>query len=166
MRFVRKAAVAAFLLLTFLTLSSQAQAQTSTGEVNGTVSDQSGAVVPSATVRLVNTSTNISTQTTTNSSGYFTFLSVKPGPYLLSVEQPGFKTARISLEVGVNQTVTQNPRLAIGETSQSVEVSAEAEMLQSSSSELGTVIGERAVQELPLNGRNFTQLLTLTPGAT
>jgi hypothetical protein len=155
------------LLVTLLALSSALFAQTSTGEVNGTVTDPNGAAVAGATVKLINQATKIETQATPNESGYFIFVNVQPGTYSLRVEAKGFKAAEIpGFVVGVSQTTTQNVSLTVGEVSQTVEVAANAELIQSSSSELGTVIQEKAVQDLPLNGRNFTQLLTLTPGVT
>ena len=94
-------------------------------------------------------------------------VNVKPGFYVLRVEATGFKTAQIAaFEVGVNEILTQNVGLTLGSISQTVEVTAEAALVQSTTAELGTLIAERVVQDLPLNGRNFTQLLTLTPGVT
>ncbi len=141
--------------------------QTSAGAVNGTVHDATGAVVPNARVDLKNESTSTEIAGTTNSNGYFTFVNVQPGSYTLSASAPGFKKAfQSQVAVGVNETVTLNMSLTVGDVGQTVEVTAEAALLQQSTSELGTVISEEAVKELPLNGRNFTQLLTLTPGAT
>ena len=143
------------------------EGQTTAGAVNGTVRDASGAVVPDAKVDLKNESTGAEVTSTTNSNGYFTVVNVQPGGYTLSATAPGFKTAiQNRLSVGVNETVTLNVSLTVGEVGQTVEVTSEAALLQQSTSELGTVITEEAVKELPLNGRNFTQLLTLTPGAT
>ncbi len=150
----------------FLSLPPGAYAQTATGQVNGIVSDSSGGAIAGATVRLTNEGTNIVSQAETNGTGYYLFINVQPGSYNLSVEAKGFKSARLSgLNVAVNQGITQNIRMDVGAVSESVTVTAEAPLLQQSSSELGSVIAEQAVQELPLNGRNFTQLLILTPGA-
>lgn len=157
----------AFLLVTVLALSATFFAQTSTGEVNGAVTDPTGASVPAASVRLINQATGIETQTTPNQDGRFIFVNVRPGSYVLRVQAQGFKAAQTpAFDVGVSQTVTQDVALTVGDVSQTVEVSAGGELVQRSSTELGTVIQERAVQDLPLNGRNFTQLLTLTPGVT
>jgi hypothetical protein len=148
-------------------LSLSASAQTSTGGVNGTISDPNGAAVPGSTVTLVNKSTNIEAHASTNESGNFTFVNLNPGTYVLKVEAQGFSTAQTPpFDVGVSQVVTQNIALSVGAVSQTVEVVAGSELMQASSSELGTVISEKTVQDLPLNGRNFTQLLTLTPGVT
>ncbi|HEY1340942.1 MAG TPA: carboxypeptidase-like regulatory domain-containing protein [Bryobacteraceae bacterium] len=143
-----------------------AVAQTATGEVSGTITDNSGAAVPSATITLTNQETQIAQQSKTNQSGYYLFINVKPGSYTLQVELTGFKTARVpAFELAVNQHVAQNMTLEVGALTESVMVTAEAPLLQSSTSDLGTVITEEAVKELPLNGRNFTQLMILTPGA-
>src|SRR5262245_59246868 len=155
------------LLAALVTLSSMIFGQTSTGEVNGTVTDPAGAAVPGAVVKLINQATKIETLARPNQSGYYIFVNVRPGPYVLRVEAQGFKAAQIPVfDVGVSQTITLNVTLTVGEVSQTVEVTANTELLQSSSSELGTVITKKVVEDLPLNGRNFTQLLTLTPGVT
>jgi hypothetical protein len=153
-------------LLFLIVSASVLFAQTATGEVSGTITDPNGAAVPGAVVRLTNRATKIDSVARANESGYFIFVNVKPASYTLSVEVAGFKGTQTQLEVGVNETVTQNITLTIGQVSEAVEVLAGTEMVQRSSSDLGTVIPEKAVQDLPLNGRNFTQLLTLTPGAT
>jgi len=158
---------AALLLAALIALSLTAFGQTSSGEVNGAIADQTGAAISAASVKLINQSTGIETQAPLNKDGRFTFVNVKPGIYVLRVEAQGFKTARTpSFNVAVSQTVTQDVELTVGDVNQTVEVSAAAELVQRSSVELGAVISEREVQELPLNGRNFTQLLTLTPGVT
>src|SRR6266699_6037644 len=164
---MRLAKTAAILFVVLSVAAAAGRAQTASGEVNGTVTDKSGGLVAGATVKLTNQATKIEDWMTTNSAGYFVFINVKPGSYVLGAEAKGFKITQISaFDVGVNQTVTQTIRLEVGAVSEHVVVSAEAVMLEGSSSELGTVISERAVSDLPLNGRNFTQLLTLTPGVT
>lgn len=141
--------------------------QTAYGSINGTVSDASGAVIPGAAVTLTNVGTSVENQVGTNASGYYVFINVTPGGYTLSISAEGFNTAVESeFQINVNQTRTHNFDLAIGAVTETVEVTAEAALLQQSTSELGTAITEEAVRDLPLNGRNFSQLLTLTPGAT
>src|SRR5262249_8784521 len=153
----------ALIIVALLALGSRMGAQTSSGEVNGTVTDSSGGVLPGAIVTLTNQGTLIAKTATTNASGNFVFVNVQPGAYVLAVELQGFKTAQTPpFEIGVNQTVTRLIGLSVGAVSENVTVSASAPVLQASSSELGTVISEQAVHDLPLNGRNFTQLLTLT----
>ena len=153
--------------LTLLLVPVSAYAQTATGQVSGFVTDQSGGQVTNAQVTLQNLATNLENKATTNARGGYLFPNVAPGPYALTVETTGFKTARIpEFTVGVNQTVEQNVVLTVGQVSESVEVRSEAELVQRTTTELGTVIPETVVRDLPLNGRNFTQLLTLTPGVT
>ena len=144
---------------------SQLFAQSATGEVTGTVTDKSGGAVAGATVKLNNAATGVGDQAQTNASGSYTFINVQPGPYVLTVENAGFKTAQAKFEISVNQTLTENLTLDVGSVNETVTVSAEAPLVQQSSTTLGTVISEQAVKELPLNGRNFTQLMILTPGA-
>jgi hypothetical protein len=156
-----------FVLLIIWAAVSVVLAQNATGEVNGTVNDPNGAAVPGAMVKLINQATKTETEATTNQSGYFTFVSLRPASYTLMVEAKGFKKSLTNVfALGVSETVNQNISLAVGEMSEVVEVSAGSELVQSSSSELGSVINQRTVEDLPLNGRNFTQLLTLTPGVT
>src|SRR5215471_18886025 len=164
MRFLKHPLLLALLLFVWATV---AFAQTATGEINGTVTDPNGAAVPGAAVKLINQATKTESETTTNQSGYFTFVNLRPAQYVLTVEAKGFKKSLTNAFVlGVSETLTRNVALAVGEMSEVVEVSAASDLVQSSSSELGTVINERTVEDLPLNGRNFTQLLTLTPGVT
>jgi hypothetical protein len=164
MNFLKRACIAVLLALI---AGVAAYAQTATGEVNGNVSDPNGAAVPGAIVKLIDQATRTEKEATTNQSGFFTFVNLKPASYTLMVEVKGFKKSLTSaFTLGVNETLTQNLALAVGEMSEVVEITAGTELVQASSSELGSVINERTVQDLPLNGRNFTQLLTLTPGVT
>jgi hypothetical protein len=91
---------------------------------------------------------------------------VRLGSYHVSVSKTGFKEADSSVTVGVSQAVTVNVRLDVGLVTEKVDVAAEGSLLQTTTTELGTVIQQRVVNDLPLNDRNFTQLLTLTPGVT
>src|SRR5258706_1292614 len=163
MRSAKLAAVLMFVLVSSAVLVSQ----TGTGQANGTVTDPSGAVVAGASVKLINQATNIENQTETNNSGYFVFINVRPGSYVLNVEKQGFKSARTSpFDVDVSREVSRQITLALGSAAETVEVTSAAPLLESSTTELGTVIETKVVNDLPLNGRNFTQLLTLTPGVT
>src|SRR3954468_8319990 len=163
MLFAKRATFSLFLSIAF---SLAVFAQTRGGEANGTVTDASGAVVPGAGVTLTNQGTNIQNTATSNNNGYFVFVNVQPGAYKLKVEKSGFKAVESSFQVAVNQAVTQNMTLDVGNASTTIEVTAQAPVLDSTTSSLGTVIEEKTIQSLPLNGRNFTQLLTLTPGVT
>jgi len=163
----RPTEVPTLLLSVFAISAAVAFGQSPTGGVNGTVTDTTGGVIPGVTLTLTNQGTGIAATAATNPSGVYVFVSVAPGPYTLKAEVSGFKTAHVSaFQVNVNQTVTQDITLAVGEVTQTVEVKAEAPLLQASTSEMGTVVGGQAIERLPMNGRNFTQLLLLTPGVS
>jgi hypothetical protein len=165
---VRFAVTAALCAVTALLCSTlPLRAQTSNGQANGTIADATGGVLPGVSVTLTNQGTGIARTTVTNGSGNFVFVNVPPGTYVIGAELSGFKSAQtVPFVVGVNETVTRSLSLSVGALSEAVTVAAQSPLLRVSSSELGTVIPEQAVHELPLNGRNFTQLMTLTPGAT
>jgi hypothetical protein len=161
-------AMRAFACLAMLiALCNVARSQTATGQFNGHVYDQNGSVVPGATVTLVDVQTNLSRNTQTNGEGLYEFPLIKPGSYKLTVTQSGFDTATsppFTLEV--NQIATQDFKLQVGATSQTVNVTATAELLQASTANLGAVVDSRPVADLPLNGRSFSALLTLAPGVS
>jgi Carboxypeptidase regulatory-like domain len=144
-----------------------ALSQNSTSAVNGIVTDPANAVVPGTKVVLRNVDTNVERITVCNSAGDYFFSNVPPARYTLTFTAPNFQKETIAIfEVAVAQAVTINAALRIGDVAQSVTVEAVGTQVESSTSQLGTVIDEKAVNNLPLNGRNFTQLLTLTPGVT
>ena len=123
--------------------------------------------MPNAHVRLLQIETNVSHETVSNASGNYSFLNIPPGLYTIECTAPQFKTEKLlSFTLTVNQVFTWNPELTIGSQSVSIDASAEPVSVETSTSELGSVVGERPVNDLPLQGRNFTQLLTLTPGIT
>src|SRR5207253_5671251 len=137
---------ACIVMLFVLPAGGASYAQTATGEVNGNVSDPNGAAVPGAIVKLIDRATRAEKEATTNQSGYFTFVNLKPASYTLMVEVKGFKKSLTNaFDLGVSETVTHNVTLTVGEMTEVVEVSAGSELVQGSSSELGTVINERAV---------------------
>src|SRR5262249_34209321 len=114
-----KAALVLLMLLCLTLPSSFLIAQTATGQANGTVTDQSGAFVTDATVTLTNQATGIANRATTNISGFFIFINVPPGKYVLKAEKQGFKTVQTApLDIGVNQTVTQQLSFAVGTASE------------------------------------------------
>ncbi len=133
------------------------------GEITGRVADTSSAAVPSATITLTNVATNAIRTTVTTDAGDYTFPSVAPGIYNVKAEHQGFKiAARNGLEVQVQQTVRLDLELEIGSVTESVEVSSTAILLQAENSSMGTVIENRGVTELPLNGRNYLNLVALS----
>jgi hypothetical protein len=154
----------ALVLICVIPHSASAQA---TATLNGVVRDPSGAVLPQATVTLHNTDTGTERESRTNDSGLYVFVSVPPGEYVLKVTKDGFTTAtQAGLHVLVNQASTQDFTLRVGSTQQSVTVEASAVNLETGNATLGSVIESKQVMDLPLNGRNFTQLLALTPGVS
>jgi len=141
--------------------------QGATGAINGTISDSSGAVIPAATVVLRNTETGAERIAVTNQTGEYVFPQVIPGTYTLRVSKRGFSTSNEkAFPLYVNQTSTHNITLSVGSANQQVTVTATATHLEASTAELGTAINQSEVNDLPLNGRNFTQLLDLTPGVS
>jgi outer membrane receptor protein involved in Fe transport len=163
--FVKSLSSTAAALLTLLALASIAGAQSSMGTVSGSVTDTAGAVVGGASVTLVNQDTNVHAVRATNDDGHYAFVNVRPGTYSLTIELTGFATTKVApFVVGVNETVARHVSLKIGALEESVEVTAQSELLQTSTAELGNVIEEKVIKDMPLQGRNFTQLLVLTPG--
>src|SRR5437667_7739910 len=144
-----------------------ASAQVATASINGAVGDASGAGVPRARVVLRNEATNVTQTTTTGDTGTYVLVNIIPGRYTLTASKEGFATGTTApFDLAVNQSTTIDVTLRIGSATEAVVVEASATSIQTSSSELGTVIGKRSVDNLPLNGRNFTQLLNLTPGVS
>jgi len=142
-------------------------AQTSTSRISGTVLDASGAVVPRAAITLTNDATGVSERQETTDAGLYSFPSVPVGVYTLKVEAPGFRTAvRGGVVLQVNTPLTLDVTLEVGAPTESVVVSASAEMLQTSSATLGNVVEQRAIVNLPLNGRNPLTLLMYERGVT
>jgi hypothetical protein len=135
--------------------------------INGTVYDSSGGAVPGAKVVLHNKATNLERETLANDAGLYVIPDVQPGDYDLKVSKEGFKTAVLSdVKIAVNQTATLDVSLTIGSTTESIVVAGQAVSLETSTSELGVAVVRDQVNDLPLNGRNFTQLLDLTPGVS
>jgi hypothetical protein len=146
---------------------SPASAQVASARINGTISDTSGAVIPGAQVILTNIATGVKRYTATNRDGNYSFVDITPGRFTIEASRTGFKTQRqAAFPLSVNQTVTYDFTLPLGTETQVVTVQATAAKLQTGSAELGTVVSESEVNNLPLNGRNFTQLLALTPGVS
>src|SRR6202140_2564823 len=138
-----------------------------TAALNGTVRDSAGAVVTEATVVLHNRDTNLDRTATTNSVGAYVMPDVQPGNYDLKVTKAGFgPSIKSGITLVVNQTATYDFALKAGGVNAVVEVQANAVELETSTAELGVAVVKEQVNDLPLNGRNFTQLLNLTPGVS
>lgn len=149
-----------------LTGASALFAQLQDGRINGIVSDPQHAVVPGATITVTNTGTNISETVKTDSSGSYTVTPLDPGAYTVSAAAPGFQTTvRNGVELTVGQTAEVDLGLVIGATATRVEVTTTAPILNTESGSLGQVISNTQVVDLPLNGREFTEIAQLSPGA-
>jgi hypothetical protein len=140
-------------------------AQGASGRIVGRVADPTGAVLANAKITLTNEATAISRDTQTSGSGDFSFVEVMPGTYTVQFELTGFKkNVQKSVIVDVNQVVTLNSTLQIGGSQETVEVTSEAPQVDTTSTQLGAVINDRSVNELPLNTRDTYQFLQLQPG--
>jgi hypothetical protein len=142
-----------------------ASAQVASAELSGSVLDATGAAVANAQVKATNVGTNLEHDVTTNATGNYVIPLLPPGDYTLSAEAPGFrKVVQSGISLQINQQARVDLSLQIGQASEVLEVTASAPILQSEASSLGTVVAEKLVNQLPLNGRNFIQLATLSPG--
>jgi len=140
-------------------------AQTQSATVRGEVTDTSGAIIPRAALILTNVDQNQPRKTTSNDNGEYVFLQIPPGRYSLAVEAPGFKKfARDVFTVEVAQILGLDIQLEVGSLSETVKVTGEAPLLETTSSALGEVVNSLTTESLPLNGRNVLQLVALTPG--
>jgi hypothetical protein len=141
------------------------QGQAFYGSIVGTVNDASGAALASTTVSLTNSATGDRRQVVTASDGSYRFVNLVPGAYRLEIERPGFKRyARDQIDVSVESQVRTDIVMQVGDVNQSVEVQAQVPLLQTETANLSQVVGSRAVEELPLNGRNILNLISLAPG--
>ena len=160
---VRRAA--SLLLLVLLhTTGADAQLASQTALV-GTVSDQAGSVLPGATVVAVNTGTRDTYEAATNAEGDYYIQFVKPGTYDVTVTVNGFQTFKATgVEVASNQVVRTNAVMQVGGLNESVNVEARAQVLDTDRATVSETIGGRAINELPLSGRNVWSLASTTPG--
>ena len=153
------------LLVVCLLFPTLLAAQGATGRIIGRVSDPSGAVLAGVKVTITNQATGVSRDTQTNEYGDYSFVSVVPGTYQASFELTGFKkNLQKDLILDVNQVLTLNSILQIGAAQEVVDVTSEAPQVDTSSTQLGAVINDRSVNELPLNTRDTYQFLQLQPG--
>jgi outer membrane receptor protein involved in Fe transport len=135
------------------------------GAMSGIVTDSTGAVIPGVTIEVTNAATGQVRTAVTDSDGYYTVLQLPPGPYSIRGTLPGFKTAvREGITVTVETTARVDLQMSVGAVEEAVTVTADAPLVETRTATLGTVIDEKKIAELPLNGRNFTQLGTLMPG--
>ena len=136
-----------------------------TATLAGSVTDPTGAVVPSATVQIVNTATQVTKDATADAQGKFQFSFLQPGPYQLNVSAKGFNAYHQNgITLNVNAPATVNVQLSLYSVSQEVTVNSNAAMIDAESSTLHQIIGEQYLENLPLNGRNAATLVTMAPG--
>lgn len=155
------------LVLTFLSLSclGRLAAQTSTATVSGLVTDPMGAVVANAEVTVTEIHRNTKVRTQSNQSGFYLVPELVPGEYTIRVEAPGFQASVVSgLPLSTQQKATIHVVLQLGSVNEQVSVTAEAQLLDSTSSTLSAVVENKRIIDLPLNGRRVTDLARLTPG--
>jgi hypothetical protein len=140
-------------------------AQTGTSNISGTVKDIGGAVVPGATVTAKNDATGVTNTQTTTESGLFSFASLPVGSYTITIEKQGFKTLqKTNNTLQVGEPLTVDGSLEVGSVSETVTVQSGAEQLQTANATIGNVVEQKAIEALPLNGRNPLTLLLLEPG--
>ena len=148
-----------------LTLALSATAQTVGGTILGRMEDPSGAVIPTGRVILTNQETGVTRDVTTNAAGLYLVPDLSPGKYSVSGEAPGFGgTVVKDVVLGVGGQMTVNLRMQVGAVGQNVVVEANAANVELSSSEMSAVVETHTITELPLNGRDWTQLAQLQPG--
>lgn len=137
------------------------------GDISGEVRDSSGAVIAGVQVTLTNAETNASRTATTNESGIYAFPALTPGTYNIKAEKQGFKGVTTSgITVQVQQNVRMDLTMTVGAVSESIEVSASAIALATENATVGTVVEQKRIVELPLNGRNYLQLTALSPNVS
>lgn len=161
----RRVSIASLCLVLLAASSAVSVAQTFRGGISGTVTDPSGAAVPGSVVKAVQISTGLTRTTLTSSAGEFSLQDLPLGLWRVEVTQPGFEPVRVeNVNVEVSKVASLAITLKVAAQGQAVEVTAAAVTLDTDSSTLNSVIPDKAVQNIPLNGRNFTQLVNLVPG--
>src|SRR5262249_44258127 len=152
-------------LFAVCTVVATCSGQVTTGTISGTVTDSSSAVLPGANVVILNEETGISRAVVTDSGGRYIAPSVGLGTYRVSISQPGFQTeARTGISLTVGRNAVIDVQMTVGAVSQSVEVTGEAPLVETQQSSVSYLVNQATISELPLNGRDITQLIFLQPG--
>ncbi len=153
-----------FLFAILVLLVASTVAQTGLGTVTGTARDATNAVIRNATVTLTSTATNITRKAVTNEEGGYSFGSIPLGAYTLTIEAPGFKKWESKLELQVGQRAAVDAELVVGSPQETITVTDAAPLVQTESSEVSDIKDYQRIRQLPLNGRNISNLFDLTPG--
>ncbi len=160
------ALLAMFSLICFLSLSTAIYGQTTQASIRGSVHDQSGALIVRASLNLVNVETKVVSKTVTNGQGDYLFVNINPGTYTLEASAQGFTPQKLkAFLLQVNQTTSLDFKLMVGSHAE-VEVEAVGEGVQAASSDLSLTLEAKQIEDLPLDSRNFTSLLTTAPGVS
>src|ERR1700680_2006702 len=155
----------ALLLTLSFALPARLSAQIVGATVSGTLVDSSGAVTPGVSISIKNVATGVTTNTATNGGGFYTIPNLQAGDYELTASAPGFSTqVRSGLTLTVGQELVLNLTLQVGRVTEKIQVTGEAPTVNLANSTLGGVANTTSVEELPLNGRSWTDLAALQPG--
>jgi hypothetical protein len=166
LRVIQQVLVALALVVFLASVQIAAFAQGVNGAFHGTVTDSSGAVIPGAAVQVTNLTNGGARDATTDDKGFYTISDLPPAHYSIKISAKAFSTeVRPDVELQVSQDAEVNNVLSVGQATEVVQVTSAPPMLTTTSSTLGQVIGNKDAVDLPLNGRQFTQLILLTPGA-
>ncbi len=153
------------LVMAFSAVSTFGQAQAGSGQIIGTISDAQGAALSGAKVKAVNKGTGLTGNATTGDDGQFSIVLLPPGNYEVTIEAAGFSKTTANVEVTVGRAANLSLSLSTSGVQETVNVTAGAVQVQTTRSEADAVISERAIENLPINGRRFQDFVTLTPGA-
>jgi hypothetical protein len=148
-------------------LVGPAYAQSTTGSIFGTVTDQSGGVIPSSTVTATDLKTGILRTAQTNASGNYVFPSLPPGDYAISASATSFaKQTKSGVHVDVNQSAEASFQMSVGNAAETVTVSGGGQLIEMRESQIGETVDQKRIEDLPLNGRDVSSLVQLVPGVT
>jgi len=165
MRFTTSSRLLALLAVIALLVPGVLLAQNATtGAIAGTVVDSSNAVVPNATVTLIGVDTGSTSTAITNGTGAYGFPLLIPGSYKVTVKQAGFRTTEVAVPVAVGQTSTANIHLLVGQSSEFVEVSGTAPLIQTEDANIQTTFSSKQVDLLPNGGNDLTAVANTSPG--
>jgi carboxypeptidase family protein/TonB-dependent receptor-like protein len=145
-------------------LASSSDGQTTGATISGTVADPSGSVIPATTIVIRNTDTGVETTVTSNNQGFYTAPNLQPGEYILRASAKGFSVTQAHIDLQVGEQPLVNISMQPGTVTESVEVLDVPSAMELATSQISDVVDAQTVRELPLNGRDWTQLATLQPG--